>query len=153
MRGLTAKVDGEDRLILGFPAPTQPLSINKARGRHWAASKRLLDPWNHMALVAMRQGLARAWVTEQRGGRWHDGVRTPVSIQVELPFRTAAARRDPHNYTGTNVKAVVDGLVRGGLVPDDGPEWVTVVDPALIIQRDKSEPLMARVIITPRSLT
>ena len=143
---LTAKVDGDGRLILSFPAPTVPLSANKARGRHWAANARVTEPWRDMALVAMRQGLAQ---------RWRDSdvlERGPVSIQVELPFRTAN-HRDAHNYVGTNVKAVVDGLVRGLLVPDDTPEWVTVVDPALVIQRDKSEPLTARVIITPRSLT
>lgn len=143
---LTAKVDGEGRLILSFPAPTTPLSINKAKGRHWAANRKLCQPWWEMTVAAARQGLVREWHRNQSGLR-------PISVQVELPFRTAAARRDPHNYTGTNVKAVVDGLVRGGLVPDDGPEWVTVVDPALVIQRDKSEPLTARVIITPRSLT
>lgn len=146
---LTAKVDPEGRLILSFHAPTLPLSINKAKGRHWGANARLTEPWRDIAILAVRQGLARKWVNPAP----HALTRTPVSIQVELPFRTAAARRDPHNYTGTNVKAVVDGLVRGGLVPDDGPEWVTVVDPALVIQRDKSEPLTARVIITPRSLT
>lgn len=148
MSQLTAKIDPEGRLILSFPAPTVPLSINKARGRHWAANAKLTEPWRDMALVAMRQGLARQWVAAPEGGSgtW------PVSIQVELPFRTAN-HRDAHNYVGTNVKAVVDGLVRGGLVPDDTPEWVTVVDPALVIQRDKSEPLTARAIITPRSLT
>lgn len=150
MSQLTAKVDGEGRLILSFPAPTTPLSINKARGRHWGANARLTEPWRDIALVAMRQGLARHWLTSTVTPliETHRGV----SIQVELPFR-GAARRDAHNYVGTNVKAVVDGLVRGGLVPDDTPEWVTVVDPALVIQRDKSEPLTARVIITPRSLT
>lgn len=146
MSGLTAKVDAEGRLILSFPAPTVPLSINRARGRHWAANARLTEPWRDMALVAMRQSLAKKWANPAPFAQ----TRTPVSIQVELPFRTAA-RRDAHNYVGTNVKAVVDGLIRGGLVPDDTPEWVTVVDPALVIQRDKSEPLRARVIITPRS--
>jgi hypothetical protein len=143
MSQLTAKIDPGGRLILSFPAPTVPMSINKARGRHWAANRKLTEPWRDMAQVAMRQGLARWWAGREGG---------PCSIQVELPFRTAA-HRDAHNYVGTNVKAVVDGLVKGGLVPDDTPEWVTVVDPALVIQRDKSEPLTARVIITPRSLT
>lgn len=146
MSQLTAKVDPEGRLILSFPAPTVPMSINKARGRHWRANAKLTEPWRDISILAMRQGLARLYAENAltRNAR-------PLYIQVELPFRTVN-RRDPHNYVGTNVKAVVDGLVRGGLVPDDSPEWVTVVDPALVIERDKSEPLVARVIITPRSL-
>lgn len=66
-----------------------------------------------------------------------------------LPFRTAG-RRDAHNYTGTVVKAVVDGLVRAGIVPDDTPEWVTVLDSEFSIQRDRAEPLTATVRIRPR---
>lgn len=125
--------------MLVFKAPNEPLSENKSRTIHWATRKRRLDPWKDAAFVAMHNALMAT----------HDHKPVPVVIQVVLPFRTAA-RRDPHNYTGTTVKAIVDGLRLAGLVPDDNAAWVTVNDPMQSIQRDRSEPLTARVIITPR---
>lgn len=127
-------------LTLQFRQPTHPLSINVSK--HWAARRRLLEPWKDAAwahaLIAKRKGL---WPAPG-----------PVNVQVVLGFR-AAARRDPHNYTGTVVKAVMDGLVRAGLIPDDTGEWATVIDPAISIQRDRAEPLMASVVITERTTT
>jgi hypothetical protein len=66
-----------------------------------------------------------------------------------LPFR-GNCRRDAHNYTGTNVKAIVDGLVRAGIVPDDNPDWVTVLDPEFRVVKDRAEPLTVTVRIRPR---
>lgn len=125
-----------------FKAPNEPLSENKSRTIHWATRKRRLDPWKEAAFVAMRNALLAT----------HDHKPVPVVIQVILPFRTAQ-RRDPHNYTGTNVKAIVDGLRLAGLVPDDNARWVTVSDPRESIQRDRGTPLVVRVIITPRGRT
>lgn len=124
---------------LTFTAPTHPLSINRANGMHWAARERLLEPWRKAA-----------WVTghNARVCRLID-TGTPVTIQAVLPFRSAI-RRDPHNYTGTVVKAVVDGIKTAGIIPDDTPEWVTVLDPELVIIRDKAEPLTATIRIRPR---
>lgn len=127
---------------LTFTAPTTPLSINKAKGRHWAANKRLLEPWKDAAWVTARNALVQ--------GLWPYPTNSrAISVQVVLPFR-GRARRDAHNYTGTVVKAVVDGLVRARLVPDDTPEWVTVLDPEFSIQPDRGEPLTATVRIRPR---
>lgn len=50
---------------------------------------------------------------------------------VQIPVR-GRRRRDPHNYTGTVVKAIVDGLVDAGFWPDDTGEHVTIVDPMLL---------------------
>lgn len=110
---------------LAFQAPTPPVSINATKGRHWAASHRALAPWRDLALVHARN--ARIG---RRVPAWWGQV--PVTVQVDLPF-AKAARRDPHNYVGTNVKAVVDGLVSAGMVPDDTPEWVTVLEPTLTV--------------------
>lgn len=135
------KLDGEGGLILAFPAPTHPVSINKANTLHWAARARLLDPWQSIATVVTRQALgANFWPP------------VAVTIQAELPFR-GNQKRDPHNYTGTVVKAIVDGIKKAGLIPDDTPEWATVLDSTLSIQKDKSRPLQARVHIRPRSTT
>jgi crossover junction endodeoxyribonuclease RusA len=123
---------------LTFQPPTHPLSIN-AQG-NWAKRRRLLTPWHDVtwALARNRRVQVRSFVP------------VPITVQVVLPFRKAA-RRDAHNYTGTVVKAVVDGLKDAQIVPDDTPEWVTVLDPEFSIQPDKSEHLTATVRIRPRS--
>lgn len=120
-------------LTLRFEAPSTPLSINKANRMHWAAKKRELDPW--------REQVAWAWLQERKN--WSSVKGEPCIVQVVLPFRTKQ-RRDPHNYTGTVVKALVDTLVKQGVWPDDTPEWVTVADPICEIGTE------ARVILTRR---
>ena len=103
-------------LTLSFEAPNPPLSINEAnRMKHWAQKARRLKPW--------RECVTAAWEDSDKAIK---GM--PCTVQVILPFRTNQ-RRDPHNYTGTVVKALVDALVRAGAWPDDTPEWVNVLDP------------------------
>lgn len=104
-------------LQLGKP-PTAPLSINQERNMHWADRGRRLKPWRELTwAAAVNAGLAATVA-----GR-------PARITVHLPVQ-GALRRDPHNFVPT-VKSVVDGLVRAGVWPDDGPEWVTVTEPVL----------------------
>lgn len=134
-------------LVLTFPAPAEPISTNAANRLHWAARKKVTDPWRDLAILVARHSLAA--YARDLGEVWPV---QPVNIRMDLPFRTAR-RRDPHNYVGTVVKATVDGLVRGGIIPDDAPEWASVMEPTLSIQRDKAKPLRATVTITPRSLT
>jgi len=105
-------------LTLRFPAPNVPLSINKANRMHWAAKKRHLDPWRDETIVA--------WHQERKN--WDLVKDKPCFVQVHLPFRTNQ-RRDPHNYTGTTVKVIIDSLVRQGAWPDDTAEFVSVLDP------------------------
>lgn len=112
--------------VLRFPKPNNPLSINKANRMHWAAKKRELDPWRELAGYTWLGLKARERQAVQN---------KPCTVQVILPFRTAQ-RRDPHNYVGTVVKAVVDALVKAGAWPDDTPEWVTVLDPVCKIGGD-----------------
>lgn len=54
----------------------------------------------------------------------------PGIVQVHIPFK-AKRRRDPHNYCGTVLKAIIDGLVVAGAWPDDTPEWVGHREPIL----------------------
>lgn len=124
---------------LTFTAPNRPASINRTKSMHWGARTRLLDPWRDLAWATARNYRVQA----------RTFVPVPITVQVVLPFRTAN-RRDPHNYTGTVVKAVVDGLVKAQVVPDDNPDWVTVLEPEFRIVRDKSDPLTATVRIRPR---
>jgi crossover junction endodeoxyribonuclease RusA len=111
-------------LVLEFQAPTQPMSENAARGLHWAKARKALKPWHDAAWAATRNQITRGRVP------WL-GHRA-VTIQASIPF-TTHRRRDPHNYVGTVVKAMVDGVVRAGLVPDDTPEWVEVLEPILVV--------------------
>ena len=134
---------GDGAVDLEFTAPTRPLSINRANGMHFAARRRLLEPWKDVAWALGHNYRREAARTPQ--GR----PTGPITVQVVLPFRQAN-RRDAHNYTGTVVKAVVDGLVRAGIIPDDTPDHLTVLDPEFVIVRDKSEPLTSTIRIRPR---
>lgn len=112
---------------LSFVAPTRPLSINESNRMHWASRKRRLDPWRLCVRAAYNS--AKPCELAQVKNK-------PVTIEVSLCF-PRAGRRDAHNYTGTVVKTIVDELVRCGLIPDDTPEWLTVKDSVILI--DKSE--------------
>lgn len=125
-------------LTIRFPQPAKPLSVNE--GGHWAARRRRTKPWWDQAYL-------QALIAVRRG-RWTPG--RPITVQVVIAFRDDR-RRDPHNYTGTVVKAVVDGLVKGGLIPDDTVEWATVIDPTLDVQRDRTKRLEASIIVTERT--
>lgn len=119
-------------LNLGRP-PARPVSINETRGKHWASARRDLDPWRDLVATLARP-LGRR-ITSTTGHRH-------ITVELTIPF-PRGGRRDPHNYTGTVVKACVDGLVAAGVVPDDTPRWVTVLDPALVVGQH------ARLTITP----
>lgn len=108
-----------------FRQPNTPLSVNQARGQHWGKVYQQTKHWKAMGCalgVALRR--QPGWESPR-----------PVTVHLHLSFHDAR-RRDPHNYTGTVVKAVVDGLVASKLIPDDTPEWVTVTDPTVTVTRD-----------------
>lgn len=126
-------------LVITFPAPDVPASINEVSGRHWSQARKRNTPWREWTAY---------WVRRQ-GPSPARHVPVPITVQVTLPFRQKR-RRDPHNYTGTTVKAIVDGLVKSGVVPDDTDDWVTVLDPVLTIV-PKGTPLEATITIEPRS--
>lgn len=102
---------------------TDPVSINATKGRHWAVRRRTTDPWKRAAESAVH-GL---FVDSD------EPVPIPVKIRISLPFKRRASRRDPHNYNATVGKAIVDGLVAGGLIPDDDEDTVELLDPKLVI--------------------
>jgi Holliday junction resolvase RusA-like endonuclease len=119
----------DNTLHLSFPMPCPAWNSN---GRlHWAQANRYKRAWRDTATLIARQVAARE-------GRLLGVGRTfrlnPCEVQVELIF-PVARRRDPHNYTGTVVKAVVDGMVRAEYWPDDTPEWVRVMDPWITVRK------------------
>ncbi len=101
---------------LQFPKPDRAWSTNEDRRLHWRQRHELVQTWNQAAFVYARQAKMREL--------------PPSRVTISIPFRSQR-RRDPHNYTGTVVKAIVDGLVRASLWPDDTPNWVRVAEPVL----------------------
>lgn len=118
--------NSEGVVVLRFPAPNNPLSINKSYNMHWAARKKLLDPWREAAWAAWNE----TSLYERR-----EVMGKPCTVEVHLPFKTEH-RRDPHNYTPTQGKVIIDTLVRCGVWEDDTAEWVTVLDPVLKVGGD-----------------
>lgn len=131
------------RLWISFPAPDRPPSINDTRKWHWAKVRKHRRLWQDELFYEIHRvkttGILEIW----RG--------VPAIVTVTLPFRENR-RRDPHNWTGTVVKWLIDQLVASRLWPDDTAEFVEVRDPILkvgdsntvtieIRRRDASEEL------------
>lgn len=106
--------------VIRFRPPCPPWSENKTL--HWAQRSRMKRMWRETARDY--GALAR--------GRVYRAPEFGVNVQVTIPF-TRGGRRDPHNYTGTVVKSIIDGLTDAGYWPDDGATWVTVLDPILVV--------------------
>lgn len=116
-------------------ARPKPWSTNDDRNRHhFDRARDFVQPWKNAGVLGARQWRNRANVA----------VPLPFGrVQVTIPFDTKQARRDPHNYCGTVVKAIIDGLVLANLWPDDTPEYVGHVEPLLVY--DRSGTVMPRV--------
>ncbi len=136
---MTNNIEGHAPLILRFPAPTTPLSINQANRMHWGGKKRQLDPW--------REATWAAWYETSMDERRRVQGK-PCWVTVHLPFKTKG-RKDAHNYTGTNVKAIIDTLVKSGVWEDDVAAWVSVVDPVCYTP-EKGQPLEVLIVLRPR---
>lgn len=118
--GATSNGPGRCSLSLGRP-PAVPLSTNEERSiGHWRTRERLM-PWKLAAWAAARNARLDLIVEND-----------PCYVTLEIPF-TTERRRDPSNYIGTIVKAVVDGLVQAKTWPDDTPDYVTIREPILIV--------------------
>ena len=108
-------------LVLTFQAPNRPLSINESSRMHWAERRRRLRPWHDAALAAYKHA-------DQSDKDTLVGRR--VRVHLTIPFERAG-RRDPHNYSSTVLKTVVDAFITAGMAPDDTPEFVETLEPKL----------------------
>lgn len=111
---------------LAFPIPCDdrgnevpPWSTNKTL--HWSKRSRYVRAWRQAALDVARERAPRS-----------RSALGPAIIQVTIPFKVGRDR-DPMNYVGTCVKAIVDGLVDGGMWPKDTAEYVTIEEPELVL--------------------
>ena len=115
--------------FLAYDRPARPWSTNQQVSKHWRTTHPIKVAWRDTAQhVAVSTGLSGL------EGRWE--------VTMRVPFDRNAARRDPHNYVGTLVKWTIDGLVKGGVWPDDTPEFVRVMEPELVV--DAAAPVMIR---------
>lgn len=84
----------------------------------------------HWAVRARRvKEVRQAAVLLARLGKYPKGAEY---VTARLEYLPAQARvRDPMNLTPTS-KAVIDGLVEYGLVPDDNPQWLREDTPVIL---------------------
>ena len=103
-----------DSMFITFAKPTVDIpSINATHSWHWSKTRQLRAAWKEAGFLYGRQAINRRKGWEQQ----------PVVVPVSLPF-AQNRRRDAHNYTGTVIKWLVDGLVAAGIIPDDSIEWL-----------------------------
>lgn len=116
------------------PEPVHVLTIRAPRAS-------MPRPWsiNESHLHRTQARLRKEWrdqgywlACEQIGRTRAARALPPTEVLVSIPFATHR-RRDPHNYTGTVVKALIDGLRDAGCWPDDTAEYVRVADPILTV--------------------
>ncbi len=104
-----------------FPVPDRPWSTNEDRN---------LNPYVRAERIrAWKEAAALGW-TSHCASNNHGRSLNPALVRVGIPF-SVKRRRDPHNYCGTVVKAVIDGMVRAGAWKDDTPEFVEHLSPSL----------------------
>ena len=106
---------------IDFPPPVKPWSTNQDRNLHHMERAERVRLWKNTTRLLFRSQVAI------------EGITLPLPagiVHVSIPF-SDKRKRDPHNYCGTIVKAVIDGLVQGGAWPDDTPEFVTHQEPLL----------------------
>lgn len=88
-----------------------------ANGReHWRRRAKLTRFWREYAHIRAR--------SELNLGRWQPVERAHITITIDWPDQR---RRDPANWAPT-AKAIVDGLVDAGVLPDDDHRHVTGPD-------------------------
>lgn len=108
-------------VVLTLPQPAPVISINKTAGRSHHTTQSAKVAWRDAG-----RELCAGHIDELSALR---GQR--VEVTVALPV-TDNRRRDPHNYTSTVVKWLVDGMVLSQVVvPDDHSLWLAVAEPVL----------------------
>lgn len=108
-----------------YPAPCPPWTTNADRNLHWRVRYERIQLWKTAAFyIAKKEG----WNHPSQNNR-------PSTVRMTFTF-PEVRRRDASNYTGTVVKASVDGLVAAGVWPDDDETWVTILEPKIIAPVD-----------------
>jgi Holliday junction resolvase RusA-like endonuclease len=104
---------------LHFLAPDTPWSTNQERKMHHMSRAAKVEAWKEPVI----------WIA-----RTLPPIEPPVVVRLHIPFRDKR-RRDPHNYCGTLLKSVIDGLVVAGVIPDDSNEFLGHREPVLFVAK------------------
>lgn len=109
-------------LIIPFPIPSLNQLINASKG-HWSKYAQQKNAATVKVCVLARRARCR-----------------PVQGPIELSFAIYAPdrRTDPDNVAAGVHKAVLDGLVMAGVLPDDGWQWIAGWHDAFAV--DKANP-------------
>lgn len=97
---------------IAFRPPARAWSTNEDRNLNHYVRAELIKEWKEATIAAYWSEYGRKPQPEGK-----------AVITVTIPV-TKNIRRDPHNYCGTVVKAIIDGLIVAGAWPDDTPEYV-----------------------------
>lgn len=99
--------------VLTFPWERPPLNANQRL--HWATKARTTKTVRDVTAITAR------------------GARLPKAerITVQLVWVVTNKRRRDSDNTYPTFKAMCDGLVDAGIVPDDTPEYMTKLGPVI----------------------
>lgn len=117
----------DDLVLIEFQLENRP--------KAWSTNQdRRINPYDRAEMVKLwkesaRHAYRRLVVANKAPGK---GYGHKVVVMLDIPVADDHRRRDPHNYCGTVLKAVIDGLVKAGMAPDDTPEYVGHREPQLV---------------------
>lgn len=113
----------------------------KLRLKPWSTNQdRNMNPYKRAENISLWKTAALQSVKRYRRNKnnlWPFPEERAI-VQIVIPFRDTRTR-DPHNYCGTVLKAVVDGIVKGSTIPDDTPEYVGHREPVLVVAKQPVE--------------
>lgn len=114
-------------LYMPLDVRPEPWSTNQDRRINPYDRAERIALWKQAAFLAFRQYRVREGIT---------GYLPYSTVRLTIPFDTVRVR-DPHNYCGTVVKAVIDGLKQAKAWPDDSAEYVQHLEPRLVVDPDQ----------------
>lgn len=112
-----------DPVLIEFDMPCAPLNLN--------------DPDGSPAAMRSRRERKKLWIEAAYyatcaafPGKGPNGRAMPAcDVHISIPV-PGERRRDPHNWVLTG-KAIVDGVTKAGVWPDDNATWVSLPEPTL----------------------
>lgn len=110
-------------MLIEFEMPADPLNLNDADGSPGAMRSR--RERKKLWIDAAYWATCAAFPGSGPSGR----TMPPCEVHISIPVATVRAR-DPHNWVLTS-KAVIDGITRAGVWPDDNAAWVSHAEPTL----------------------
>lgn len=110
-------------VVIEFEMPCEPLNLNDPDGSTHAM--RLRRERKALWIEAAYMATCAAFPAKGPKGR----AMPPCDVYVSIPV-PGKRNRDPANWNLTS-KAVIDGITRAGVWPDDNATWVKTHEPAL----------------------